>query len=128
VSWLLGRLKNLMTRTEIYVSADLLCTGIEVRSADDPERGLVVTQPADLGSSKTLTADFVLWQRWFDAVADLLGLENRFDYLGDKFDEYGRELARRLAAELGKGVRVVYSPQGGWRRQVGRGASIIVQE
>ena len=106
----------------------MLCTGIEIRAADGPARHLVVTQPAELGLSKQLVADFQLWQRSFDAVVSLRGLEDRFDYLGDKFDDVGLELAQRVAAELGKVVRVVYEPQGGWCRQVGRGMSLTVQE
>jgi hypothetical protein len=99
-----------MARTEIYVSADLRCTGVEVRAGDDPARELVVTQPAELGLSTKLVADFRLWQRWFDAVSDLCGLEDRFEYLGDKFDEVGRELAER------------------WCRKLGPGRSLVVQE
>lgn len=128
LNFIVRRLGDCMARTEVYVSADMLCTGIEVRAADDSERRLVVTQPAELGLSKQLVADFQLWQRWFDAVVNLRGLEDRFDYLGDKFDDVGRELAERVAAELGQAVRVVYEPQGGWCRQVGRGRSLTVQE
>jgi len=106
----------------------MLCTGIEVRAADDPEQQLVVAQPAELGLSAKLVADFQLWQRWFDAVVDLRGLENRFEYLSDKFDAVGHELAERVAAELGPTVRVIYGPQGGWCNDLGRGRSLIVQQ
>jgi hypothetical protein len=117
-----------MARTEIYVSADMLCSGVEVRAATDPELRLVMTPPAELGLSDKLVGDFRSWQMWFDAVVNLYGLEARFEPLGDKFDEVGQQLGERVAAELGKSVGVVYVPQGGWCRRLGRGQSLVVQE
>jgi hypothetical protein len=116
-----------MSRTEVHVAADLRCYGTEVRRADDPDRHLVVVPPAELGLSDRLAYDFRSWQWWFDGVVDLCGLDERFEVLGDKFDEVGHALAQRLAAELGPAVRVRYHPQGGWCRRLGRGQSIIVQ-
>lgn len=117
-----------MARTEVHVAADIRCFGTEVRRADDPERHLVITAPADLGLSDKLTYDFRSWQWWFDGVVDLCVLEERYDYLGDKFDEVGQRLAERVAAELGPWVRVTYGPQGGWCRRIGRGQTLVVQE
>ncbi|MSQ97367.1 MAG: hypothetical protein EXR98_22830 [Gemmataceae bacterium] len=117
-----------MARTEIYISADMLCSGIEVRAADDPDRQLVMAPPADLGLSNKLVGDFRSWQMWFDGAVNSCGLEERFEPLGDKFDEVGRQLAETVAAELGKSVRVVYVPQGGWCRRIGRGQSLVVQD
>ena len=117
-----------MARTEVHVAADILCFGTEVRAADDPERHLVMTQPAKLGLSDKLVYDFRSWQWWFDGVVDLCGLDERFVFLGDKFDEVGHQLAERVAAELGPSIRVTYGPQGGWCRRLGRGKSLVVQE
>jgi len=44
-----------MAPTEIYVSADMLCSGVEIRAADDPERRLVMTPSAELGFSNKLS-------------------------------------------------------------------------
>jgi hypothetical protein len=117
-----------MARTEVHVAADIRCYGTEVRGADDPERHLVMTPPAELGLSDKLAFDFRSWQWWFDGVVDLCGLEERYEYLGDKFDEVGRQLAERVAAELGPSVRVTYGPQGGWCLRMGRGQTLVVQE
>lgn len=117
-----------MIRTEVVVSADMLCSGIEVRRADDPERLLVMTPPSELGLSDQLVYGFRSWQRWFDSVVDQCGLEKSFAALGDKFDEVGWQLAERVAAELGPSVHVVYVPQGGWCKRVGRGQSLVVQQ
>jgi hypothetical protein len=114
------------TRTEVYVSADMLSSGIEVRLGD--EQPLVMTPAREIGLSEKLVADFQSWQRWFDAVVNLRGLEHRFDFLGNEFDEAGRQLADRVATELGNAVRVVYVPQGGWCTRLGRGHSLLVQE
>jgi hypothetical protein len=97
-----------MGRTEVHVAADIRCYGTEVRRSDDPVRQLVMTPPAELGLSDKLSSDFRSWQWWFDGVVDLCGLEERFEYLGDKFDEVGRCLAKRVAAELGPSIRVTY--------------------
>ena len=61
-------------------------------------------------------------------LVDLCGLDERFDPLGDRFDEVGRSLAQRVAVELGPSVRVTYGPQGGWCRVMGRGQTLVVQE
>jgi len=55
--------------------------------------------------SKALDADFAEWAMWFehDAVGD-----RRFDMDWDRFHSQGIALARRLKAELGDLVRVVY--------------------
>jgi hypothetical protein len=117
-----------MPRTEIHVSADMSGFGTEVRSADDPERHLVMTPPAELGLSDQLVFQFRWWQWWFDGVVNLCGLEESFNILGDRFDEVGSALAHRVATELGPTVQVVYTPQGGWCKKLGRGRSLIVQE
>jgi hypothetical protein len=117
-----------MARTEVHVAADMGCFGTEVRAADDQERHLVMTPPSDLGLSDKLASDFRSWQWWFDGVVDLCGLEERFAVLGDRFDEVGRHLAERVAAELGPSVRVTYGPQGGWCLRLGHGQSLVVQE
>ena len=117
-----------MARTDVHIAADIRCFGKEVRAADDPERRLVMTPPAELGLSDKLVGNFRSWQWWFDGVVDLCGLEERFEYLGDKFDEVGRQLAERVAAELGPSVRVTYGPQGGWCRRMGRGRTLVIQE
>lgn len=100
----------LMSRTEVHVAADIRCFGTEAHRSEDPERHLVMTSPAELGLSDKLSANFRSWQRWFDGLVDLCGLEDRFEYLGDKFDEVGRFLAEQVAAELGPSVRVTYGP------------------
>ena len=117
-----------MARTEVHVTADIRCYGTEVREAHDPARQLVMTPPAELGLSDRLAGDFRSWQWWFDGVVDLCGVEERFAILGDRFDEVGRQLAERVAAELGPAVRVTYGPQGGWCHRLGRGHSLVVQE
>jgi hypothetical protein len=87
-----------------------------------------MTPPAELGLSDRLVYDFRSWQWWFDGVIDLCGLEERFDILGDRFDEVGRHLAEQVAEELGPSVRVVYVPQGGWCRRMGHGQSVVIRE
>ena len=116
-----------MERAEVYVSADLLGTGIEVRSADDPERNLVMTQPSDLGLSPDLVSSIGSWQWWFDIFANQWGLDRCFEVLGERFDEAGHQLAVRIAQELGERWRVIYEPQGGWVRRLGHGTQIVVQ-
>jgi hypothetical protein len=116
-----------MTLTEVVVSADMGGFGTEARWAEDPERSLVMLPPVELGLSEPLASDFRSWQRWFDDVVNAIGLEGRFDILGDGFDEAGSRLAERVAAELGRSCRVVYVPQGGWCRSPGRGRQLVVQ-
>lgn len=115
-----------MTLTEIHVTADIRCYGTEIRTTDDPR--LVMTPPAELGLSNKLVSDLRSWQWWFDGVVDLCGLNERYEYLADKFDEIGRQLAEKVAAELGRSVRVTYGPQGGWCLKLGRGQSLVIQE
>jgi hypothetical protein len=55
------------------------------------------------------------------------GLDERFDTLGNLLDQVGRELAKRVAAEVGRDIRVIYGPRGGWCRRYGRGHSLIVE-
>ncbi len=117
-----------MSRAEVHISADISGTGVEVRAADDEERRLVMIPPSELGLPDRLVFEIRSWQRWFDEVVYLLGLEGRIDALGDKFDEVGQTLAERVAAELGPAYRVVYGPQGGWGRRIGHGQAIVVQE
>ena len=117
-----------MSRTQVFVTADIGCYGVEVRAADDPECGLVATPPEELGLSDKLVRDFQLWQDWFDGVVGLCGLEGRFEVLGDRFDEVGRQLADRVVAELGPAIGVGYVAQGGWCLRLGRGYEVVVQE
>src|SRR5260370_41322684 len=93
-----------MARTEVHVAADIRCFGTEVRAADDPERHLVMTPPAELGLSDRLGGDFRSWQRWLDGVVDLCGLGERFEFLGDKFDDVRRRRDERLAADVGPSI------------------------
>jgi hypothetical protein len=117
-----------MSRSEVYISADIGGFGTEIRRTDDPERLLIMTPPAELGLSDGLVDEIRAWQKWFDEAVTATGLEERFQVLDDRFDEIGWHLAERVGEELGARFRIVYVPQGGWCRQVGRGRSIIVQE
>jgi hypothetical protein len=117
-----------MSRNTVFVIADIGCYGIEVRAADDPEGAVVVTPPEDLGLSDKLVRDFQLWQGWFDGVVGLCGMEGRFEVLGERFDEVGRQLAERVASELGQAVSVGYVAQGGWCIRLGLGYEVAVQE
>lgn len=114
-------------RTEVHITADIQCTGIEVRAAGNPSGQLEDAFPAELGLSEKLVRDVGSWQKWFDGVVELVGLENRHNVLGDQFDETGLQLAERVAAELGAEVSVFYSPQGGWCRTLGPGRLLIVR-
>jgi hypothetical protein len=96
----------------IYVSADIGGSGIELKQ---PKGGLVMVWPADLNLSAALWSDLRDWQRWFNGVFDRHRAEERYTVLGDAFDEAGKQLAERVAQELGAEYQVVYEPQGGWR-------------
>jgi hypothetical protein len=111
---------------EVYVTADMSGTGIEIRATADPSSALEMRLPRGVGLSEALTLRIESWQRWFNEVVYLLGLGNHYAALGDSFDEVGMELAKCVATELGTGYRVLYGPQGGWCRYIGRGQSLQV--
>ena len=96
----------------VYVSADDGGWGIEVKQ---PKGDLVMTAPSDLGLSPCLCSDLRHWQGWFDGVFHLC-YQDLWAVLGDRFDLVGKQLAERVAKELGAAYHVEYQPQGGWRR------------
>jgi hypothetical protein len=111
---------------EVHVTADYECSGLEVRWTDDPQQQLLIAVPEELGISPILCSRLRCWQRWFDGVFELCGVEERFEVLGERFDEIGQQLAKQVAAELGPDFRVLYGPQGGWCLQMGRGKRITI--
>jgi hypothetical protein len=73
-----------------------------------------MVEPDGLGLSPRLCTDIRYWQKWYDGVSHL-AYEAKFAVLGDRFDEVGMQLAKRVQEELGPGYQVVYQAQGGWR-------------
>jgi hypothetical protein len=109
-------IERMERRPEVLVSADYCSTSLERRVWDQPDHNFEVMLPEELGLSADLANRLRAWQRWHDEVWYLCGHDAR------------RQLAGRVAADLGPAVRVAYVPQTGWCRTMGHGKQLIVQE